>query len=417
MDGKKIFKKELTLAELEASGRIIYSVVSGSHAYGTNTPESDVDLRGYYWVPPKDYISLYDIQPQTDDTMHDICYYTLKRAFDLLKTANPNQIELLWMPKDCVKISVSPIMDEMIAHRDLFISRKTYFTHASYASQQIKKAKGKNKKVHNPQPETMPCKEDFCRVIDMNDVDNQPEWVRLFFVKHDLISLDQFVEGPDPLSLPPLSQGAWKSLEVKGKFPFRPVPLKESGIDLKHFHVSSLEHIPNAFRLYDYGDNAKGVFRGDQILCCESIPMDDEKTRFRGLLTYNKNEFDKALKEWNSYWDWVRNRNDARWIDQEKGLVDFDAKNMMHCMRLMMSAEHILQHGEPLVRFEGKTLDYLMKIRRSEVAYEKIMEDVEARDAKLKELYDISTLPKEADMDKLEDLYRYLILVGMKTMK
>lgn len=399
MDGRKLFKNELTLEELQKSGRIIYSVVSGSHAYGTNTPDSDVDLRGYYWVPPEDYISLYDVQPQTDDTTHDTCYYTLKRAFDLLKTANPNQIELLWMPDDCIKICKSPIMDEMIDNRSLFISKKTYFTHASYAAMQIKKAKGKNKKVHNPQPETMPRKEDFCWVIDISDTCNLPTMM----VGEDLFKYDMEEE---------------RFVSSCEAFPFRPIPLKDTNINLEYIHVSSLEHVPDVFRMYYYGEGAKGVFRGDQMLCCESIPMDDEKLKFRGLLIYNKSEFDKALKEWHSYWDWVKHRNDARWLDQESGLVDFDAKNMMHCVRLMMSAEHILTHGEPLVRFEGETLEYLMKIRRGEVDYEKIMADVEARDEKLKELYETSTvIPKEVNMDDLEALYKYLVGVGIQTLE
>lgn len=385
MDDRPLFKKEMSLEELQASGRIIYSVVSGSHAYGTNTPESDVDLRGYYWVPPQDYVSLFDVQPQTDDPNHDTCYYTLKRAFDLLKTANPNQIELLWMPKDCIQIARFPIMDEMIANRKLFISKKTYQAHASYSAMQIKKAKGKNKKVHNPQPETMPKKEDFCWVILGED-----GW-----------------------------EGVWGGNDSsKDRMPCRPVSIKEAGIDLSMYHVAALERVPNTYRLYLYDyedDKPKGVFRGNDMLVCESISMEDEWERFKGLLIYNKQDYEKAVKEWHSYWDWVKNRNDARWLDQENGLVDFDAKNMMHCVRLLMSCEHIFTHGEPLVRMEGEALAYLKKIRSGEVPYEKIMEDVEARDERLKKLYETSTLiPQEVDMNALESLYKYLVALGME---
>ena len=401
MDDRPVYKKELSLEELQKSSRIIYSVISGSNAYGTNTPESDIDLRGYYWVPPMDYVSLFDVQPQTDDEAHDICYYTLKRAFDLLKTANPNQIELLWIPRDCIKICRAPIMEEMLFNRKLFISKKTYFTHASYAAQQIKKAKGKNKKVHNQQPETMPRKEDFCRIIDMNNI------VNLTVSSRDFIRLGGTLSG--------LPGGFGVYLKDTDGFPFRPVPLRDTNIKLEHIHVSSLEHVPNTYRMYYYGEGAKGVFRGDQMLCCESIPMDDEKARFRGLLIYNKDEFDKALKDWHSYWDWVENRNDARWIDQEKGLVDFDAKNMMHCVRLMMSAENIFTHGIPLVRLEGEQLEHLRKIRRGDITYDKIMEDVEIRDVRLKELYETSTvIPQEVDMEQLEALYKYLVKIGEK---
>ena len=73
-------------------------------------------------------------------------------------------IELLWIPDDCV-IHQDALMDELLAHRELFISTKCFYTHAAYANAQIKKAKGQNKKVHNPQPEEMPKKETISSVL------------------------------------------------------------------------------------------------------------------------------------------------------------------------------------------------------------------------------------------------------------
>lgn len=381
-------KEKMTVDELRSSGRIIYEVISGSHAYGTNVETSDEDVRGYYWTPNENYISLFEVQDQVNDEKNDIVYYDLKRAFDLLKTANPNQIELLWIPSDCIKVIKKPIVCVLLANRKLFISKKAYFTHAEYSYMQIKKAKGANKKVHNPQPETMPRKEDFCWVVDMEEGYNltHNKWRRLYSEESD-----------------------WNSM-----FPFRPASLSKTGINLAHFHVSSLEHAPNVYRMYYYGDKAKGVFRGDQMLCCESIPKEDERERFRGLLIYNQSEFERAVKDWHSYWDWKKNRNEARWVDQEKGTLTYDQKNMMHCVRLLISAENILTNGEPLVRVEGDLHKYLMAIRHGDFTYEQIMTDVEAREKKLKELYETSTIPDDVDMDQLNDLYRELMRIGSK---
>lgn len=369
------------LQKLQDSDRILYSVVSGSHAYGTNTPQSDMDLRGFYWVPANEYLGLNPpVTPndgQINDEKNDIVYYSLYRAFTLLKTANPNMIELLWIPEDCIKVR-HPLMDILLDEREAFISKKAYFTHASYAYEQVKKAKGQNKKVHNPQPVERPKKEDFCHVIKSN-----------FFMGIRHVDIASAI------------------------FPMRPMPLNKSGLDLSRFHVAALEHVMDTYRLYDYGDQAKGVFRGDDMLVCESIPISDEWDKFYGLLIYNKSEYEKACREWHSYWDWMKNRNDARWVDQEKGLLNYDQKNMMHCMRLMISAEHILTEGSPLVRFEGEQLAYLMKIRRGELTYEAIMEDVEMREAKLKQLYETSTaIPHSVDMDNLDRLYRHLMEEG-----
>lgn len=388
---------KMTVEQLRESGRIIYDVIAGSWAYGTQTPSSDQDLRGFYITPKDDYISLFEVQEQVNDEKNDIVYYDLKRAFDLLKTANPNMAELLWIPEDCVKYK-HPIMDILLENKKLFISKKAYFTHASYSLAQIKKARGANKKVHNPMQKEMPRKEDFCWFIsgvnETFDRDNCDYW--FFNNIRKLVRL--LTNQNDPKD-----------------FPFRPKPLKNTNIDLSEYHVTSLEHTPNVFRLYHYGKEAKGVFRGDQYLACESIPKEDEISRFKGILIYNHPEFERAVKDWHSYWDFMKNRNPERWIDQEKGLLSYDQKNMMHCVRLLMSSENILVNGEPLVRIDGENRDHLMKIRRGEFKYEEIMKDVEEREVRLKKLFDISTIPEDVDMDKLNKLYKKLMDIGEET--
>lgn len=134
--------------ELEKSGRIILSCISGSHAYGTNRPDSDIDIKGIFIHPDKAYLhALNTPEPQIGDDRHDITYYSLQRIFELLQKANPNIIELLWTPEDCIKVR-HVISDKLIANRDLFISKECFETHSGYAFAQIKKAKGQNKKVH-----------------------------------------------------------------------------------------------------------------------------------------------------------------------------------------------------------------------------------------------------------------------------
>jgi len=372
---EKVEQTLMNIKELKESGRIVFETVSGSHAYGTNTPKSDTDLRGFYVNPPHDYLGLSDPAGQISDEKNDITYYSLKRAFELLQTANPNMIELLWMPQDCVRFQ-SPVMTKLIENRDLFISKKCFHTHSGYAYAQIEKAKGQNKKVHNPQPVNRPVKEEFCWIV--------PDF------SFDRVSMEEYKT-----------------------FPCRPVPwpvysnIKDVP-SMSKYHCSALEHTSNVYRLYYYGAEAKGIFRGDDMLVCESIPIDDEIAKFAGLLIYNKQDYEKACKEWHSYWDWMKNRNEARWVDQEKGKLNYDQKNMMHCMRLLISGEHILTHGYPIVRFEGEQKDYLMKIRAGEFKYEELMTEVERRMADLEKLYNTSSIPHSVNVGKIEELYREL---------
>lgn len=377
----------MTIDELKQSGRIIFECVSGSHLYNLNIETSDQDIRGVYLNPYTEYLGLEEPEPQISDNKHDVVYYSLKRFFELVKTANPNIIELVFCPKESSTIW-TPIWQKIYDNRDIFITKKAYDTHFAYADAQIGKAKGCNKRVHNPCPETMPSKEDFCWVIDMNDVSNYT------------------LAYKDTLYAALLHVDCVNEFQSCNNFPFRPVPLKKSKIDLKYIHVSSLEHTPNVFRMYYYEKECKGVFRGDQMLCCESIPKNDETVRFAGLLIYNQVEFEKALKEWKEYWNWKRERNPHRWIDQEKGLLNYDQKNMTHCLRLILSCENILRYGFPIVRFEGEEREYLMKIRRAELTYEKIMEKVESKKEILKDLLSKSTIPEDVDLDKIDKLYR-----------
>jgi len=343
---------------LRNSGRLIFEVISGSHSYGLQSAESDTDLRGVYVIPANERISLSETVEEIGDEKQNEKYFELKKFFLLASQCNPNIIELLWTPEDCIRLC-TPAMEKIIANRNKFLSLKAYDTFSGYAYSQIKKASGQNKMVRNPQPKKAPVKTDSC-----------------WFIPPDTIA----------------------------EYPCRPVPLTKADINLGRCHAAALEHAPFVYRLYDYGPKAKGVFRGD-MLVCESIPLEDESSRFCGLLIYNHQEYDKALKDWHRYHDWKKNRNESRWKDQEGEEFQYDRKNMMHCVRLLISGKTILRDGYPLVRCEGSTRQYLLDIRAGKFSYEQIMADVEKRMALLEKLRGKSKLPSEPDMKSINRLF------------
>jgi predicted nucleotidyltransferase len=132
--------------------RVIFRCIAGSQAYGTATAESDRDERGIFVIPAADYLGLTEPPIQLQDERSNIVYFSLRRFLELASVANPTVLELLFMPEDCVQY-YSPEMDELIAQRDLFITRQCIDTHLGYARTQIKKARGQNKWINNPQPE------------------------------------------------------------------------------------------------------------------------------------------------------------------------------------------------------------------------------------------------------------------------
>lgn len=356
---------------LKDSNRIIYEFISGSHSYGLNTPTSDVDVRGLFYRTIPELLSIKPPPPDPiSDDKQDISYYSIRRFFELAKDVNPNICEFLYIPDQFVKVK-TPLMNLILKNRHLFISKKAKFTFSGYAYQQVSKAKGENKWINNPKPEAKPLREDFCWVIPDQDAYD-------FF--------DDFQDLP----------------------PFRPVPLKRweqvVGLKLDQCMCSSVEHTPNQFRLYNYGNKSKGVFRDGNIVV-ESIPLEDEHNLYCGTLIYNENAYNSEKRDWKNYWDWKRNRNEARWVQQESGELDFDAKNMCHCIRILKSGNNILRNGEPIIFWTGAEQKLLMDIRQGKIKFDDIMKMSDDLKQEMEELYISSNIPHSCDLDKIDQLY------------
>jgi uncharacterized protein len=348
----------------ERASSILFECIAGSRAYGTSTAASDEDIRGVFAVPAASYIDLVRAPDQIGDDRSNVVFYSLRRVTELLAQANPNILELLFMPPDCV-LRTSPEMEALVSQSHLFVSKQCADTHAGYAMSQIRKARGQNKWVNNPKPPSAPVKEDYCYIVP------------------------------------------WDVGATSGAPPARPVSLREIGWSLDEYHAARLEHGHDTYRLYHYGKGARGVFRGG-MLACESIPKEDEKTRFAGFLLYNEQAWKQALTEHQNYWAWRRDRNDARWQQQERGELDFDAKNMMHTVRLLLSARSILESGEPIVRFSGEELALLMSIRGGRRTFDEIMAIAEGLLADCERLKDASDLPNACDPERATELLREL---------
>jgi uncharacterized protein len=341
---------------------ILFECIAGSRAYGTATESSDEDHRGIFAVPAATYLDLVRPPDQVGDERGNTVYYSLRRVVELLAQANPNILELLFMPADCVLRS-SPEMQLLQSQRSVFVSKQCADTHAGYAMSQIRKAKGHNKWINNPKPQAPPSKEDYCYVVP------------------------------------------WPPGQIAATTPSRPIALADSGLRLEEFHAAKLEHARDTYRLYHYGRGARGVFRGD-VLACESIPKEDEATRFMGLLLYNEQAWKQALGEHQHYWAWRRDRNEARWQQQERGELDFDAKNMMHTVRLLLSGRSIMQTGQPIVRFEGEQRALLMSIREGQRSFDEILSMAEALMAECENLKATSVLPEVCDLLHAIDVLR-----------
>jgi hypothetical protein len=344
--------------------------VAGSRAYGTATADSDEDLRGVYAVPARAYLALQTPPAQINDPSNNEVYLSLRRCIELLAAGNPSVMELLYMPADCRRLS-TPAWQQLERAAPVFITHRCVEAHLGYAYTQIKKARGQNKWINQPKPATPPARVDYCHLLPADAL-------------------------------------------CGATLPGRPLKIATAGVDLAQCHVARVDHAPGLYRLYRVGASARGVFRDDQIVC-QSIPLDAERDRFVGLLIDNEAGWRQAVNDHHNYWTWRRERNEARWRQQERGELDYDAKNLMHTVRLLLSGESILRHGRPLVRFDGEALALLMRIRLGQYRYEQVLDIADAIRDRCETLKAQSTLPPDCCGAIADDLLQEVTMIWEQT--
>jgi predicted nucleotidyltransferase len=111
--------------------------LTGSHAYGTNHPDSDVDFRGFYVAPTEAFFNLQPPQESVDRTLPDVTLYELRKFVKLAVGANPTILEVLWTDP----VHSTDVGDLFRAHRRVFLSKKVLKSYGGYAMQQLQKAR------------------------------------------------------------------------------------------------------------------------------------------------------------------------------------------------------------------------------------------------------------------------------------
>jgi len=141
------------LYEEPLGNQIILLGLGGSHAYGTNKEDSDLDIRGVALNSKSDILLGNDFQ-QVVDTQTDTTIYSFNKMLELLTKMNPNTCEILGL-EDWQYLYLHPLGKELIANRKMFLSQLCIFTFAGYASAQLRRLENKsNRLVGQTQNET-----------------------------------------------------------------------------------------------------------------------------------------------------------------------------------------------------------------------------------------------------------------------
>jgi len=222
-----IKKSDLSLGRVRKHDLLFLDAMSGSHAYGTNTAQSDEDFRGIFVLPSSFHSGLENME-QISDEKEDQQFFELTRFFGLLSKNNPTALELLFTPEDCIRYK-HPVFD--LLPKKWFLSKLCEQSFAGYAVAQIKKTRGLNKKIVNPQPEQRKHLREFCFVLEG--------------------------QGSKPLD-------QW---------------LEENSIEEKNCGLVAVNHAVGMYALFcDKEPCYRGIFskKDDAALVCSSVPIEVE---------------------------------------------------------------------------------------------------------------------------------------------
>ncbi|HHH50385.1 MAG TPA: nucleotidyltransferase, partial [Saprospiraceae bacterium] len=250
----------MTIKELKEKGLIILECISGSKAYGLDTPSSDTDIKGVYLLPKKDFYSCNYI-PQVSNPSNDIVYYELGRYMELLSVNNPNILELLNTPPSAI-LYKHPFLEAI--HSELILSKLCKNTFGKFALSQIKKAKGLKKKIVNPIDKKRKSILSFCYV--------------------------NYEQGSIPLL---------KYLQL-------------NNLQQDNCGLTNIPHMKNVYGLFHNKNIAySGIIKNElsNDISLSSIPKGEKQ---KALLYFNKDGYSVYCKEYKEYWKWVENRNETR---------------------------------------------------------------------------------------------------------
>jgi predicted nucleotidyltransferase len=331
---------------------LIFKAIVGSQSYGTSIPTSDIDYKGVYMQKVNDLIG-FGYKEQID-VSKDECYYEVRRFLQLLQLANPTVLELLYSPKDCI-VHTTPQFDLIVQHRAKFLTKKCLASFGGYATAQIKKAKGLDKKMN---------------------------WEKAKIERKTPLD---FVYAYESGKTMPLEK--WLQKEQK---------------DQENCGLVALDHFKDCYALYYNTENMgfKGVILDDSNgVRLSSIPKGMNPAT---MVYYNKDGYSMHCKDYKEYQSWLEARNTQRYVDIQHHNQQIDGKNLLHCRRLLDMAMEIAT--EKTIKVRRPNADYLLSIRRGEVALEEIIEKAE-RDLKhLDALFAESDLPMECDKAFVHDL-------------
>jgi predicted nucleotidyltransferase len=131
---------------------IIILTLGGSHAYGTSTPTSDIDIRGIAVNSAHEILTMNCKDKPIVNTQTDTTIYFLKQIVSLLSACNPNTIEILGTRIEDNFI-LTPQGQLLRDNIHLFLSQRAIHSFGGYATAQLRRLQNALARDNYPQSE------------------------------------------------------------------------------------------------------------------------------------------------------------------------------------------------------------------------------------------------------------------------
>lgn len=372
--------------------KTILLTLSGSRAYGFANPTSDWDYRGIC-IPPLDtYVGISSKFEQIVDASNkhvwkhypdglvqpesDMQVMELSKFCSLAADCNPSIIEILFSAEDSI-VHRHPIVDKLLANREIFLSRRAKPRFCGYALSQLKRIKRHKRWLDDP-PIVEPTRKAF-GLPESGLISADQVGAAEALIKHEV---DSFVIDQNDLS-------------------------ESTKIEL----VNSLGRMMRAVWVamhpsdsYPVGDNQK--FESTESALAEFV-MRKEGFSENFIETLKKEKQYRAVRqEWESYQRWLKERNPARAELEKK--FGYDTKHACHLVRLIRMCREILETGQ--VNVKRPDAEELREIRAGAWTYTRVCEFAEAEDIDLVDVVKKSKLPASPDMQSIQKIVFDMIM-------
>ena len=328
-------------------------------------------------------------------------WYEIGKFMSMLITSNPSVIESLFVPEDKVLTKPHPALEPLFANRDAFVTKQCFNPFIKYAIEQIRKARGLNKKIVNPVTERL-TPFDFAYTFYKQGSTKIKNWLENRGLNKDFCGLVRIPNMHDTYGVYYDWGAHFEANNIKSASDFI-----HTGGKAFEFAVEFYDLLFKDNGVKEWFDKNKEVihYRG---MCLENSTDMRGSSVSKGEkplvhMVYNESGFKDHCKKYKEYKDWERDRNPKRY---ESNLnKNYDSKNMMHCMRLMhMGYEIASGQGIILDRNVAGDRELLMNIRNHKFEYDELMEIVTADEAKLHEAVAKSTIKESVDIDTVENV-------------